>query len=49
MTFYMMVWTWLRLAHIPLDGEWDLLQLELERRMSRKQMLYVYDLMSYPV
>jgi hypothetical protein len=45
MTFYMMAWQWLRLAQIPLDGERDLLQLTLERRMTAPQYHYISGLM----
>jgi hypothetical protein len=41
MTFYLSVWQWLRVADIPLDREWDMLQLALERRMTANQYHYV--------
>lgn len=44
MTFYMMVCVWLRLAGLRLDQEWDLIQLNLERGMTRRQILYIHAL-----
>jgi hypothetical protein len=46
MTFFFTMWQWLRVAYIPLDRDNGLLQLKLERQMSKRQWAYMVRLLN---